>query len=262
MNIIAIDIGNTNIDIGLFIEDRQEFIESISGDSQSSLKQTLVSAWNKIPFAKSAREKTRDGVIVVSSVKKQWTTLVRKIAREELGEKIYVIGKDIPLPIETAVAEPAKVGTDRLSNAAAAYVVVEDFVVVADFGSAVTIDLVDGNGVFLGGVICPGFDMSAEALKSGTSQLPKVSVEKPKVPYGSNTDEAINCGLYYSAIGLLREITTRYAEQIGQWPQVVLTGTSAKMIKDDCDFVDNYVPNLVIKGIVLAYRRYIDGKNG
>ena len=273
MNIIAVDIGNTNIDIGLFLDDKEEFVKSIPGSSRTRLKSCLKSAWGKIPIAESSKEKKRDGVIVLSSVKPTWTRLVRQIAKDELGEKVYLIGKDIPLPMTLSVDEPDKVGTDRVVSAAAAYNVVEDAVVVADFGTAVTIDLVDEKGVFLGGVICPGFEISAKALKENTcclvlrresqrqaAQLPKTKITKPKAPFGKNTAEAINCGLYYSAIGMLEEVIRRYAEKVGKWPQTIVTGSAAKTIKDDCDFIDSFVPNLVIKGIVLAYKKYIAEK--
>jgi len=261
MNIIAIDIGNTNINIGLFLEGKEQFIKSIPGQSRTKLAKCLSSAWRKIPIAESSKEKKRDGVIVVSSVKPAWTGLVRQIAKDELGEKIYVIGKEIPLPMTLWVDEPDKVGTDRVVSAAAAYDVTEAAVVVADFGTAITIDLVDENGVFLGGVICPGFEISSMALKNNTAQLPNIKVTKPKTPYGTNTADAINCGLYYSAVGTLEEVIRRYAEEIGKWPQTVITGSAAKTIKDDCNFIDSLVPNLVVKGIVLAYKKYIEQKN-
>ncbi|MHC4495241.1 MAG: type III pantothenate kinase [Planctomycetota bacterium] len=260
MNIIAIDIGNTNIDIGFFLEDKEEFIKSIPGRSQAKLKDCLKSAWEKMPVVESSKEGKRDGVIVVSSVKPVWTELVRQIAEDELGEELHIVGQDVPLPMDLWVDEPDKVGTDRVVSAAAAYVVTEDAVVVADFGTAVTIDLVDENGVFLGGVICPGFEISAKALEQNTAQLPKTKITKPKAPYGKNTAEAINCGLYFSAVGTLEEVIRRYAEKIGKWPQTVITGSAAKTIKDDCNFIDSFVPNLVVKGIVLAYKKHLAEK--
>ncbi|MEN6578968.1 MAG: type III pantothenate kinase [Phycisphaerales bacterium] len=261
MNLIAVDIGNTNVRVGLFLDGKEDFIRSVAGRSEAELRACLVDAWAKIPVLESSKERKRNGVIVVSSVKPAWTDLVRRIADEDLGEKVRVIGEDIPLPISTWVDEPKKVGTDRIVAAAAAYDVVEDAVVVADFGTAVTIDLVDEHGVFLGGVICPGFEISAQALKDNTAQLPKVTVHRPEGPFGKNTADAINCGLYYSIIGGMEEIIRRYAEQIGRWPQTVITGSAAEMIKDDCPFVDNYVPHLVVKGIVLAYMKYIEEKS-
>jgi type III pantothenate kinase len=260
MNIIAVDIGNTNITITLFLEGREEFIKSIPGQSTDKLTELFKLTWGKIPIAKSSKEKKRDGVIVVSSVKAAWTKVIQKITKETLGEKIYIIGQDIPLPMDLAVDKPSEVGTDRVVSAAAAYAVVEDAVVIADFGTAVTIDLVDEKGIFLGGVICPGLEISAHALKESTAQLPKIKVTKPKVPYGKTTTQAINCGLYYSAIGTLQEVIRRYAEKIGKWPHTVLTGSAAKIIRDDCDFIDSYVPNLVVKGVVLTYRKYIEQK--
>jgi type III pantothenate kinase len=260
MNIIAIDIGNTNINIGLFLDGEEQFIKSFTGQACEELTDCLVSAWDKIPVAESSKEKKRDGVIVISSVKPTWTELVTEIIKDNLGEKGHIIGKDVPLPITCWVDEPDKIGTDRVVAAAAAYAVVEDAVVVADLGTAVTIDLVDQNGIFQGGVICPGLEISAKALNENTAQLPKVTVTKPEAPLGKNTTEAINCGLYYSIIGTLEEVIRRYAEKIGKWPQTIITGTGAKIIKDDCQFIDNYVPNLVIKGIVLAYQKYIEEK--
>ncbi len=258
MNLIAVDIGNTNINIGLFLKGQEQFVKTLPGRAAKRLAGLLESAWQQIPVAKSSKEKKRDGVIVVCSVKPAWTEMVGKIAKNTLGEKIHIIGKDIPVPIKLSPRKPQKVGTDRLLSAAAAYAVVEKTVVVADFGTAVTIDLVDDRGIFVGGVICPGFAISAKALKDNTAQLPQVKVSRPQLPFGRTTAEAINCGLYYSAIGTLETVVVRYADKIGTWPQTIITGSGAEIIKQDCDFVDNYVPNLVIKGIALAYRKYLD----
>ncbi len=260
MNIIAIDIGNTNITIGFYLKDEEQFIKSIPGRSHKELTSTLTSAWKKVPTVESSREKKRDGVIIVSSVKPAWTKLIGQIVKDTLGEKILLIGKDIPLPMTLWVDEPDKVGTDRVVSAAAAYDVVEDAVAVADFGTAVTIDLVDEKGIFLGGVIFPGLEISAQALKGNTAQLPKIKVARPNAPFGKNTTEAVNCGLYYSAVATLQEVIRRYAEKVGKWPHTIITGSAAKTIKDDCEFIDSYVPNLVVKGIVLAYRKYTKEK--
>lgn len=260
MNIIAIDIGNTNIGIGLFLEDEDKVIESISGNSSAKIARSLKSIWNQVPVVKGSKEKKRDAVIVVSSVKPAWTKMIRQIAKDDLHEKIYLIGKNVPLPITIWGDEPGKVGTDRVVSAAVAYDVVEEAVVVVDCGTAMTIDLVDENGIFQGGVICPGLEIGAEALHNSAAQLPKVKVTRPEVPYGKNTNDAINCGLYYSAVGTIEDVIRRYAEQIGRWPRTILTGTAAALIKDDCEFIDTYVPNLVLKGIVMAYRKFIENK--
>jgi len=258
MNIIAIDVGNTKIAVGLFLDGREQFILSIPGHEQDRLRTVLKDAWTRVPVAEGSKQGKRDGLIVVSSVKPEWTTLVQQIARQDLGEKVRLIGKDVPLPMPVFVDQPDKIGTDRVVSAAAAYAVVENAVVVADFGTAVTIDLVDQHGAFQGGVILPGFDLSASALHEKTAMLPQVTVTRPTGPFGKNTDDAINCGLYYGAIGALEEVVRRYAETIGVWPQVVMTGSGGELIREDCPFVDNYVPNLAVKGIVLATLKALD----
>ncbi|MGA2172111.1 MAG: type III pantothenate kinase [Sedimentisphaerales bacterium] len=260
MNLIAIDIGNTNIGIGLFLKGEEQFVKSLPGEAKAELTELLKSTWEMIPVVKRSKEGKRDGVIVASSVKPAWTELVRDIVKQTIDENVLLVGKDIPFPIELSITEADKVGTDRVLAASAAYAVAEHAVAVADFGSAVTIDLVDDRGVFCGGVIFPGFEMSANALHNNTAQLPKVTVTKPEWPFGKNTVDAINAGLYYSAVSALQEIVRRYAETLGAWPQTIITGSGAKLIKDDCDFVDNYVPDLVIKGIALAYQKYIESR--
>jgi type III pantothenate kinase len=260
MNLIAVDIGNTNIAVGLFLKGEEKYIKAVSGGNDEELSSLLKSTWEEIPAARSSKEKKHDGVIVVSSVKPAWTEKVQQIVLAVLGEKILLVGKNIPYPIDLSVRESNKIGSDRVLAAAAAYAVVEAAVVVADFGTAVTIDLVDDRGVFVGGVICPGFEISAKALNENTALLPKVSVSRPELPWGRDTVEAINCGLYYSAIGTLEEVIRRFAEKIGVWPQTVITGTGAIIIREDCPFIDSYVPNMVVKGIALAYRKYLDSK--
>ncbi|MEN8127573.1 MAG: type III pantothenate kinase [Planctomycetota bacterium] len=260
MNLIAIDIGNRNIKIALYIKDEEKLLKTAdetAGDIESQLTDILTECWDQVPLVESAKEPVKDCVLVASSVKPAWTERVREIVKEELGAKLLVIGTDVPLPIETAVDEALAVGTDRLTAAAAAYAVVEDAVVVADFGTAVTVDLVDEDGVFVGGTICPGFELALEAMNTGTAKLPKVQMQKPASVYGANTEEAMRAGVYWSAVGLLETLSRKYAEQIGKWPQVILTGGAAKMIKDDCEFVDSWVSNLALRGIIIAYKKYL-----
>ena len=110
MNVIAIDIGNTNINIALFLDNEEKSIESIAGGSQNELESCLKKAWEQIPVSKSSKENKREGVIVISSVKPEWTKTIEKIVKNNFNEKIFVIGKEIPLPISLWVDEPDKVG--------------------------------------------------------------------------------------------------------------------------------------------------------
>ena len=260
MNLIAIDIGNTNIKLAFYLDDKEQFLKSVPGDApdvKDQLAAILKDAWQQVPIVRGATAPVRDAVIVASSVKPLWTTLVEQVAKDAVKENVSVIGREIPLPMETSVENSLQVGTDRLIAAAAAYSVVEDAVVVADFGTAVTIDLVDEKGVFMGGVIAPGFAMGAKALHAGTAQLPQVQVSLPESPYGVNTQKAINAGLYYSAVGLLETITRKYAEEIGKWPHVLVTGSAIEMLKSECQFVDSWISDLTVRGIMIAYKKYV-----
>jgi type III pantothenate kinase len=262
MNVIAVDIGNTNITAALFLEDIEAGIEKTSGEKTEELTAVLENFWNRVPFVKAGRDKDkkRDARIVIASVNPKWTDVVKQIVQEKLDEKALEIGlgKDIPLPMGLDVDKPQAVGVDRVMAAFAAYCVVEDSVIVADFGTAVTIDAVNDKGIFLGGVILPGFDIAAEGLNRRTSQLPKIEkVKVPEKPFGRNTEEAISNGLYYSAIGALEVVTRLFSEQLGKWPQTVVTGGNMEIIRSGCDFVDSFVDDLVVKGIVLSFKKYI-----
>lgn len=260
MNIVAVDIGNSSIKLALFLDGEQTPTQTVDNGDRDKLASILGDYWNRIPVAVRSTEGKREGVIVFCSVKPVWTELVVDICQCELGEKALEIGinKDIPLPIKVCVEYPADVGVDRVVAAAAAHLVVDSAVIVADIGTAITVDLVDSEGDFMGGVIAPGFGLSALALGENTAQLPKVAITTPINPIGGNTEEAINNGIYYSAVGLLETISRHYAEQLGQWPQMIVTGAGAEIIKKDCSFVDNWVDELVLKGIVLSYKFYLD----
>lgn len=260
MNIIPVNIGNTNITIGLFLDDQKKQIVSIPGRDDNAperLSDLLTELWEQVPVLKSSKEHKRDGIIVISSVNDKWTQMVSDICKGVLGEKVKIIGKDVALPIETALEDNMSVGTDRLVNAAAAFAVIEDACLVADFGSAVTIDLVDEQGIFHGGIIAPGFEMGAQGLHNYTDKLPLIKVEACKDPVGTDTVSAMNAGLVYSAAGLLRMITEKYAEQIGKWPHTIVTGGAADLIKNQCDFVDSWVEDLTVSGIVIAYKKHL-----
>ena len=260
MNLIAIDIGNTNIKVAFYLDDAEVFLKKADdseGDIAGAVTEILTECWDRVPLVESAKEPVKDCVFAASSVRPDWTGMAQEIVKDEFGQKLLVVGVDIPLPIETSVDDALAVGTDRLITAAAAYAVVEDAVVVADFGTAVTIDLVDAEGTFVGGLIAPGFDLSLGALNTGTAKLPTVNMQKPKMVYGANTEEAMRAGVYWAAVGLLETTCRKYAEQIGHWPQVILTGGAAAMISDDCDFVDSWVADLAVRGIMVAYKKFL-----
>ncbi|MBN1844550.1 MAG: type III pantothenate kinase, partial [Sedimentisphaerales bacterium] len=251
MDLIAADIGNSRISLAVFVEDERKRTERLDIDKLDNLAETITSLRGLCgPQPLGARTVP----VVVSSVNPAAEKILADAVAKALDQNILVVGRDIPLDIKHAVENPEAIGTDRLLTAAAAYAVIQDACVVADFGTAVTIDCVDHYGIFLGGTILPGLKLAARSLHEHTAALPQVCPIVPQDDYGTNTEKAIQHGIYFGAVGALRGIVERYATLLGRWPQVVLTGGDARLIAQHADFVDSLVPDLCLDGIFLTYR--------
>ena len=258
MDLIAVDIGNSNVALAVFVKDELKRTERIDVDKLDTLVETIKSLRQMCgPQPLGARTVP----VVVCSVNAETEKIVADAVLSALDQNILVIGRDVPLEMKHALENPDTVGTDRLLTAAAAYAVIEDACVVADFGTATTIDCVDHYGIFLGGTIQPGLKLSAQSLHEYTSALPDVKPVVPTDDYGTNTEKAIQQGIYFGAVGALRGIVERYATLLGRWPQVVLTGGYAKLIAQHADFTDSLVPDLCLDGIFLAYRKSRESQN-
>jgi type III pantothenate kinase len=254
MDAIVIDIGNTNVALGLFLKDTLDHVERLPVGGLAQLTERI-----RILRQRCGAQPlgARTVPVVVSSVNPPVLAQVERAVNDALDQQARLIGRDVPVGIKYAVENPERVGTDRLLCAAAAYDVVGDAVVVADLGSATTVDVVSHQGIFLGGAILPGLRLGALSLHEHTAQLPMVEPAVPKGDYPTNTVAAIEHGLYYGAIGALRALVERFATLLGRWPQVVMTGGYARMLAAEADFVDNCVPDLVLSGIFLAWKKYL-----
>jgi len=253
MDMIAVDIGNSGMAMGVFVKD--ELRQSVHLDASDP--QGLVKTIKSMRQMCGAQEfGARTVPVVVSSVNPEAQKKLSEAVNEAVDQQILLIGRDVGLDMKLAVENPESVGTDRLLTAMAAYAVVENAVVVADFGTATTIDCIDHYGIFLGGAILPGLDVAAMSLNEHTVGLPRVKPQVPTGAFGTNTEAAIQHGIYYGTMGALRGIVEQYATQLKQWPQLVLTGGYAQLIKEKCDFADSFVPNLCLDGIFLAYRKW------
>jgi type III pantothenate kinase len=243
-HLVLMDIGNTRISLATWSGDVRSAATHLSAEPIGPVAELLQNAWNELP-ASGVR------AVVVSSV-------CPPILSRRGIEPLLVVGQEIGLPLETALPEPKKAGTDRLCTAAAAFAKCKSACVVADFGTALTIDLVADDGVFLGGTILPGLALSARALHEHTALLPLVEITETKETLGKDTRSAIRNGVYAMMIGALREISERYATEIGKWPPLVLTGGDAQAIADGCEFVDRVLPDLCLDGVLIAYKRHRD----
>ena len=152
------------------------------------------------------------------------------------------------------VDRPDEVGADRLVNAVAAHALHEGWLIVVDFGTATTLDVVDDRGDYRGGAIAPGVNLSLEALERAAAKLPRVSVRKPRRVVGVATVPAMQSGVYWGYVGLLEGLVARIRDEVGEPMTVVATGGLAPLFKDATPAIDAVVPDLTLHGLMLLYR--------
>jgi type III pantothenate kinase len=246
-SVLALDIGNTSIHLAIVHGEDVTDPKRFDVASPAGLAEELDALWTQMDEPRR---------IVASSVNPDALTRIAKVVLDALSEDLLVVGRDLPLPIATDLDSPESVGTDRLCAAVAAYDRLGASCVVADFGSAATIDCVNDDGVFLGGVILPGIGMSLASLAEHTALLPALDAADPEGPLGKTTPDAIQLGVLSAARGALRDRTEAYAELLGHWPLVVCTGGDAARVAgqiDLSDLVQAVVPDLTLRGVAMAY---------
>ena len=246
-SVLACDVGNSTIRLAHIQADDVGTMRTLRIGDLATLGGQLAEAWDDIPPVRK---------LVAGSVSPVGLKALEAAAAETLAEDVLVIGRDLPRPIETDLPHPEQIGVDRLCAAAAAFDRLGVPCVIADIGTAVTVDCVSAEGKFLGGAILPGLGLSAECLHTGTAQLPRVEFTSPDWVYGRDTREAIVGGLVYGTRGAIRTLVEAYATDLGQWPIVIATGGDAELIVDEAaraELVQAIVPDLVLRGIAIAY---------
>jgi len=247
--LLLVDIGNTRVAMAAYADGKRSEAKHLATAPFEAVGRELQQMWSALGLKGRA--------LVVGSVSPPVLALLRTFCETTGIGPVLVVGQDIDVPIEADLPDPDRVGTDRLCVAAAAFEKVQQACVVADFGTAVTIDLVADNDIFLGGTILPGINLAARALHEHTAQLPLVEVGAPTETLGKDTTSAIRNGIFAMMLGALREITERYATDSGKWPTLVVTGGDAPAIASACDFVDKIIPDLCLDGLVIAYRNAV-----
>lgn len=247
--VLACDVGNSTIRLATVRGEEASEVITVRVGELTSLAEPLAAMW-------SADAAPSD--IAASSVNAPALKAVEAAVSEAFHRETLVVGRDLPLPLDTDIDKPHSIGIDRLCCAAAAFDRLGTACVVADFGTAITIDCVNDEGVFLGGAIMPGLAMSAQALYDSTAQLPRVDLARPDWTFGKDTTQAIVGGLVNGARGALRLFVEAYAMKLKHWPPVIATGGDAELVCDDPasqDLVRAIVPDLALRGVALAYYR-------
>ena len=246
-NLVVVDIGNSHVSAATYVVGARGPATRCAIDPADAAAETIKELWASLPS-------DAERAVVVTCVCPPVLEAIRPVLARSGVEPVLVIGSELDLPIAVDLPSPEKVGTDRLCVAAAAFERIKSACVIADFGTALTVDLVADNGVFLGGTILPGMSLSAKALHEHTAALPLVEVGDSDEILGKDTTAAIRNGILAMMCGALREITERYAEEIGKWPPLVVTGGDAELIAKRCDFVDRISPDLCLDGVALAFQ--------
>ncbi len=248
-SLLVLEIGNSHASVATAVAGRVYASQRFGLDQVADVVAAGAESWAALP-----EDRTR--AIVAAGVVPSALKDIRDRLSAELSQPIMVVGEELHRPLSLAIESPESVGIDRVCSAAAAYDTLEHSCVVASFGTAITIDCVNDEGVFMGGAILPGVDMQARSLHEGTAQLPEVAIKPPAGAYGGSTADAISSGVLFGIAGGLREIVERYATELGTWPDLVATGGQAELIRENSNVIDRVVPDLCIRGIALAFRKH------
>ncbi len=251
--ILAIDIGNTNINLGGISDDRVEFMARLSTDSLKTEDEYGIEIMNILKLY-SVDIRRIEGSIVASVVPPVLNA-VKLAVKRVTGSEPLVVGPGIKTGINILMDDPGAVGGDRIVSAVAALDRFRPPVIIVDMGTATTIDTVDKKGNYIGGCIMPGVGISLEALSQRTAQLPAISLEKPRRAIGKNTVDCMLSGAVYGTAGMIDGCVERIEEEIGEKCNVIITGGMGKIFADVCRGSYVYDEELLLKGLYIIYKK-------
>ncbi|MFA5356046.1 MAG: type III pantothenate kinase [Candidatus Omnitrophota bacterium] len=237
---MVVDVGNTNISLGVFrgkLLIKRLTIPTGTGDYRGRFKRII------------GRSKV-DDIVICSVVPSAENAIVKQLI-SLTGKRPYIIGKQIKVPIRNLYRKPRQVGQDRLVNAYAGVRLHGAPLVIVDFGTTVTFDVVSARKEYLGGMIIPGLGISLESLNQRTALLPKIKLEEPAEFIGRDTRNSMLSGIVYGFAALTDNMVTMIRKKIGSKAKVVATGGSARMIFKYCRKIDKIDEDLTIKGLKL-----------
>ena len=250
--LLAIDCGNTNTVFAIWDGDRWIATWRTSTEWQRTADQYYVWLTSLMEFQKIDVE--IDEVIVSSTVPRVVFNL-RVLADRYFNCRPLVVGKsECALPVDPRVDEGTQVGPDRLVNAAGAFDRHGGDLIVVDFGTATTFDVVASDGAYVGGVIAPGVNLSLEALHNAAAALPHVDISKPQSVVGTNTVACMQSGVFWGYIGLVREICARIKAERGVPMQVISTGGLAPLFQQSEALFDAFEEDLTMHGLIVIHR--------
>lgn len=250
INLLVLNLGNTRLGIGVFRSGKLESVTRVSLEDRSDLRGKIADAWGRIADAPSP-------AVAAASVNPALLEEVEHAAEQATATAVQWAGRELDLPIAVKTENPAETGVDRVLNVAAAYELIGKACVVADAGTALTVDVCDDSGAFLGGAIAPGAGMMLRALHERTAKLPLVTLDAPPPGnIGRDTKSAILLGVHTGIRGMVKELVEGYATMLGTWPDLICTGGDAEKLFAGWELAHAVSPDLTLYGIALAYTEH------
>lgn len=252
--LLAIDVGNTNITIGVFDEDRLAVTFRMTTKLQRTSDEFGITIMDMLEHNKLAVEDIEAAII--SSVVPNIMHSLRSGIIKYFNIQPMVVEPGIRTGICITSENPAQVGADRIVDAVGAYELYGGPVIVIDYGTATTYDFVDGNGNFFACVICPGIRISAQALWQDAAKLPEIEIKKPSTILARETISSMQAGLLYGQVGQTEYIIRHMIRESGlKDVKVVATGGLGKTIAAETKSIHYYNPNLTLEGMRLVYAK-------
>jgi type III pantothenate kinase len=255
--LLAIDVGNTNIVFGVFEGDR--LVESWRLATLRERTSDEIGIWVGQLFEHHGIDARNISGIVMGSVVPPLTGTFMKMAQRYFAMTPLNVDSTVDTGMPILYKHPTEVGADRIVNAVAGYrLYAEDRrcpLIVVDFGTATTFDVISAKGEYLGGVICPGLQISADALFQRAARLPRVDVRKPCEVIGTTTVAAIESGLYYGYVGLVDGVARRIRAELGEQTACIATGGLAGIIAPQVELIELVDPDLTLQGLRMVWER-------
>lgn len=249
--LLAIDVGNTNTVFALYRE-RTPIGQWRLSTVRERTAEEYAAALIQLMALKGLRHDDVEAVII-SSVVPQAVVPLRWMARDFFACRAFVVGEDLDYPIPVRLPNPREVGADRVVNAVGACQLYAPPLIIVDFGTATTFDIVDRDGGYCGGVIAAGVNLSLEALARAAAKLPRIAVAAPERVIGRSTIEAMQSGIYWGYVGLIEGLLRRIAEELAQPATVVATGGLAGLFAKGCPALTHVHPELTMLGLLELY---------
>lgn len=251
--LLVMDVGNTNTVLGLYRD--EELLASwrlTTNRAQTTDEYALLVSGL---FSLRGIDPRQVTDAIVSSVVPPMDSTIREAFQRHYGIEPLFVGPGLKTGMPIQYDSPAEVGADRIVNAVAGYTRYGGPLVIVDFGTATTFDVVTARGEYAGGIICPGLGIAAEALFSRTAKLPRVEIRRPARLIATNTVGSIQSGLYYGYLGLVDGLIERLVKELGEETRVIATGGLAELIGRDSRYISTCDPMLTLEGLRLIWQK-------